>query len=272
MGKQQSCGAEFVCWSDRLSRQHQEGMQAKLENDKQMKLSAPIYRLKRQAKTLSREAQIPLHEALDRIAVNEGFASWSLLAAHHAQATPAAKLYAQLKQGDLILIAARPGHGKTLLSLELAVEAMKSGHRAFFFSLEFTEAQCHQLFDSIQVNPVGYEHLFEFDGSDSIHSDHIIRKLSKAPKGTLAVVDYLQLLDQRRESPPLMAQIKKLKAFAEAQGITLVFISQIDRAYNADNKPLPDLEDVRLPNPVDLKLFSKTVFLHDGEMRLSAIG
>lgn len=247
-------------------------MQAKLENDKQMKLSAPIYRLKRQAKTLSREAQIPLHEALDRIAVNEGFASWSLLAAHHAQATPAAKLYAQLKQGDLILIAARPGHGKTLLSLELAVEAMKSGHRAFFFSLEFTEAQCHQLFDSIQVNPVGYEHLFEFDGSDSIHSDHIIRKLSKAPKGTLAVVDYLQLLDQRRESPPLMAQIKKLKAFAEAQGITLVFISQIDRAYNADNKPLPDLEDVRLPNPVDLKLFSKTVFLHDREMRLSAIG
>ena len=33
-----------------------------------MKLSAPIYHLKRTAKILSREENIPLHEALDRIA------------------------------------------------------------------------------------------------------------------------------------------------------------------------------------------------------------
>lgn len=43
-----------------------------------MKLSTPIYRLKRQAKILSRAKGIPHHEALDRIAAKEGFARWSL--------------------------------------------------------------------------------------------------------------------------------------------------------------------------------------------------
>ena len=45
-----------------------------------MKLSAPIYQLKRRAKLLSRTDTIPLHQALDRIAQEEGFTAWSLLA------------------------------------------------------------------------------------------------------------------------------------------------------------------------------------------------
>jgi hypothetical protein len=42
-----------------------------------MKLSAPLYHLKRKAKILSRAENIPLHEALDRIARQEGFGGWS---------------------------------------------------------------------------------------------------------------------------------------------------------------------------------------------------
>lgn len=45
-----------------------------------MRLSAPIHVLKRKAKRLSREAGISLNQALDRIARDEGFQSWSLLA------------------------------------------------------------------------------------------------------------------------------------------------------------------------------------------------
>ena len=101
-----------------------------------MILSAPAYHLKRQARLLSREAKIPLHQALDRIAAQEGFASWSLLAAKLSETAPASRLFAQLAPGDLVLVGARPGHGKTLMSLELAVEAMKSGHRSVFFTLE----------------------------------------------------------------------------------------------------------------------------------------
>ncbi len=81
------------------------------------------------------------------------------------------------------------------------------------------------------------------------------------------VVDYLQLLDQKRDNPELMVQVRALQSFARDRGLIFVFISQIDRSYDPAVKPCPDLEDVRLPNPLDLRLFSKTCFLHNGEIR-----
>jgi replicative DNA helicase len=231
-----------------------------------MKLSAPVYHLKRKAKLLSREEHIPLHEALDRIAVKEGFTGWSLLAAKLSKTAPAAKLYAHLQRGDLVLLGARPGHGKTLMSLELAVEAMKSGNRSVFFSLEYTERDCLAGFQAIGVDLAAFEGLFEFDGSNAIDADYIVRKLAMAPAGTFAVIDYLQLLDEKRESPELMVQVRTLKSFARERGLILVFISQVDRSYDALKKPYPDITDVRLPNPLDLKLFDKACFLNDGEI------
>ena len=85
-----------------------------------MKLSAPLYRLKRRARGLSREQGIPLHAALDRVAVAEGFARWSLLASRHAARGPAGWLSERLQPGSLMLLGARPGQGKTLLGIELA--------------------------------------------------------------------------------------------------------------------------------------------------------
>ena len=89
-----------------------------------MKLSAPVYRLKRQAKILSREENIPLHEALDRIATKEGYPRWSMLARQMLAIAPASAVGASLVPGDMLLLGARPGHGKTQFSLQLTVEAM----------------------------------------------------------------------------------------------------------------------------------------------------
>jgi replicative DNA helicase len=235
-----------------------------------MKLSAPIYRLKRQAKLLSREKNILLHEALDRIALKEGFGRWSLLAAALSATAPARKLYAELQPGDLVLVGARPGHGKTLLSLELAVEAMKAGKKGVLFSLEYTDREVPNIFSAIGVERAQFGGLFEFDNSDAISADYIAKKLASAPSGTVAVIDYLQLLDQRRENPELMVQVRALKSFARDRGLIIVFISQIDRSYDASAKPCPDLQDVRLPNPLDLQLFNKTCFLNNGEIRFGA--
>ncbi|PCJ91179.1 MAG: hypothetical protein COA50_16760 [Flavobacteriaceae bacterium] len=44
-----------------------------------MELSAPINELKRKAKLVRRETGIPHNQALDRIAKDEGYASWSFL-------------------------------------------------------------------------------------------------------------------------------------------------------------------------------------------------
>jgi replicative DNA helicase len=235
-----------------------------------MKLSAPIYHLKRKAKLLSREKKIPLHEALDHIAEKEGFGGWSLLAAKVTATAPAAKIFARLAPGDLVLVGARPGQGKTLMSLELAVEAMKAGNRGLFFTLEYTENDMLGRFRAIGAAREDFSGLFEFDNSDDINADYIVKRLAAAPRGTLVVVDYLQLLDQKRENPELMVQVRTLQSFARDRGLIFVFVSQIDRSYDPMMKPCPDLEDVRLPNPLDLSLFTKTCFLNNGEVQFRA--
>jgi hypothetical protein len=228
-----------------------------------MTLSVPIYRLKRKARLLSRERKIPLHEALDHVAAEEGFRSWSLLAAKASSTAPAGKLFARLAPGDLVLLGARPGQGTTLLSLELAAEAMKSGNRAAFFTLEYTERDVLDLVRDLDFDRTR----FDFDGSDAISAGYIAKRMASAPSGTLVVIDYLQVLDQRRENPALMDQVRTLKAFARERGLIMLCISQIARTYDPAKKPCPDAEDVRLPNPLDLRLFDKTCFLNDGEVR-----
>jgi replicative DNA helicase len=235
-----------------------------------MKLSAPLYHLKRKAKLLSRAENIPLHEALDRVARQEGFGSWSLLAAKVTAAAPAERLFARLAPGDLVLVGARPGQGKTLMSLELAVQAMKSGSRGVFFTLEYTEKDMLDRFRAIGVAREDFAGLFEFDSSDEISADYIVKRLAAAPRGTLAVVDYLQLLDQKRENPDLTIQVRRLKAFARDKGLIVVFISQIDRSFELSARPCPDLRDIRLPNPLDLKLFDKTCFINNSEVQFRA--
>lgn len=232
-----------------------------------MKLSAPIYHLKRTAKLLSRDKNIPLHAALDRVAVDEGFGGWSLLAAKASETTSVGELFARLSPGDLVLVGARPAQGKTLMSLRLAVEAIKAGHRSAFFSLEYIEKDLPDRFRAIGVEPAQFNGLFDFDNSDDISADYIVGRLASAPRGTLVVVDYLQLLDQKRENPELNVQVRTLESFARSKGLIIVFISQIDRSYDPSKKPCPDMEDVRLPNPVDLKLFSKACFLNDGKIQ-----
>ena len=236
-----------------------------------MRLSAPIYRLKRQARLLSRKHGIPHHEALDRIARDEGFASWSLLSSRVNERRPSQRLLAELEQGDLLLVGGRPGHGKTLLSLEIAIEAMKAGQRCLFFSLECTATDVARYFAEVGADPGHYADRFEFDDSDHICAAYIVARLRSAAPGTVAVIDYLQLLDQKRENASVMEQVRKLREFARTQGLIVLFVSQVHRSYDPTVRAVPTLDDVRLPNPLDLTLFSKTCFVHDGEVEFGAL-
>lgn len=183
---------------------------------------------------------------------------------------PASELFARLSPGDLVLLGARPGHGKTLISLELAVEAMKSGHRSAFFTLEYTERDVLDRFRMIGADWERHKALFEFDTSEAISADYIAGRLSSAARGTLVVIDYLQILDQRRDKPDLMTQVRTLKAFAQERGVVIVFISQIGRSYDPAAKPCPDMTDIRLPNPLDLGLFDKACFVNNGAIEFRA--
>lgn len=234
-------------------------------------LSKPVHQLKRSARILSRAENIPLHAALDRVAAGEGYGGWSLLSKKAEGAHPAEKIYPRLVAGDMLLVGARPGQGKTRFSLELAVEAMKAGHPAFFFTLEYTGKEVAALFAKAGADATKFAALFTLDSSDGIHAGHITERLKDATRGTLAVVDYLQLLDQKRETAQLEEQMRWLKEFATARGIVFVFISQIDRSYDPAVKPLPDMTDVRLPNPLDTAIFTKSCFMQGGDVRFRSV-
>lgn len=234
-----------------------------------MRLSAPIFRLKRQARLLSRDQNIPLHQALDRVAVGEGFQRWS----HLASAAPAPALsetiLGGLSGGDMLLLAARPGHGKTLAGLEIAATAHRRRMNGLFFTLDYTKGDVAARLQAIS----GARHVaadtVEIDTSDEICADHIIARLGRMHGASIAVIDYLQLLDQRRSTPDLDQQLASLKHYVKTSGDIIVAISQIDRAFEASGKALPDLSDIRLPNPVDLDRFTRTCFLHDGVVEFS---
>lgn len=232
-----------------------------------MKLSAPIHQLKRRARLLARDQKIPLHEALDRIAGEEGFAGWSLLSSRFSSTPPSKAVLSWLADGDLLLLGARPGHGKTLLGLRLLLDAAREGRRAVFFTLEYTERETRQRIRSLDGGDRDLGGKLEIVASDEISAAYIIRHLADSARGTVAVIDYLQILDQQRSKPALSDQMLALRDFARTTGVVMGFLSQIDRFFDPERKPMPSVGDIRLPNPVDLGIFSKACFLHDGEIR-----
>ncbi len=232
-----------------------------------MKLTTPIYQLKRQAKLLSQESGIPLNKALDRIAKAEGFQQWSLLARHEASKKPTTQLLERLHPGDMALLAARPGLGKTTLGLNLIETAIRAGHQGAFFTFEYTSAEVTRQLRDIGVDVQG--DTCDVFTSDAISADYIIEQLQSAQRGTVVVVDYLQLLDQQRQKPELSLQIAALRSFAVTRGVIFVMLSQIDRSFDPGLKAMPDIDDIRLPNPLDLSLFSLTCFLNDGDIKFT---
>ncbi|MEP4198197.1 MAG: DNA helicase [Aliishimia sp.] len=233
-----------------------------------MRLSSPIYKLKRQAKMLARDNDIRLHEALNQIATKEGFKDWSHLASNYSKTTPAKEIMRQMSSGDMVLIGARPGHGKTLLGLELTALAEKINRKGYVFTLDYNETDVWDRFEKLGFDPKKFDRPVVVDTSDNICAAHIIKCLNNTPSDALVVVDYLQLLDQKRSNPPLNDQVNSLKKFASESGAIVVMISQIDRAFELSSGGLPSINDIRLPNPVDLSIFDKKCFLHDGEIQI----
>lgn len=232
-----------------------------------MRLSAPIHRLKRDARDHARASSTPLHAALDQMAVNEGYKSWSHLAASAAHAPDQAEvLLSSLKPGELVLIGARPQQGKTMFALRLLLLALAAGRDAHFFSLDYNRRDVDERLSALPPHLARHAKRVNIDCSDAISASHIIDHLASAPRGTVVAVDYLQLLDQKRTNPPLQDQVEALSSFAKPRGIILTFISQIDRSFDADKTQLPELADIRLPNPLDLRLFSRAIFLHGGRL------
>ncbi|MEM7074694.1 MAG: DNA helicase, partial [Pseudomonadota bacterium] len=158
--------------------------------------------------------------------------------------------------------------GKTRVGLTLAAQASCLERKGYFFTLEYHAGDVVDLLTDVGVDPRSAKSAVVVDTSDDISADYIIRRLSAETAPALIVVDYLQLLDQKRSHPSLDDQMRSLRHYVNETGAICALISQIDRAFDLGGKPMPGVSDIRLPNPLDLSVFNKFFFLHNGKIRL----
>jgi replicative DNA helicase len=228
--------------------------------------------LKSKARKLRRAEGITLCEALDRVARAEGYPSWSLLVTRAGRQAND-KLLDRVDPGDLVLVGARPGQGKTVWALKLLTEALHQRRPGGFFSLLNDPPNIDALLASVGERISTFSGTLVVDHSDEVCAQYIIETMRPCvTEKSVVVIDHLQLLDQRRRSPELQQQVNELDAFAKQTGAVLVIISQIHSSFDQQNKRLPTAENVRLPNVLDLSIFDKLMFLHGGRSRLHVGG
>ncbi|MEO1268509.1 MAG: DNA helicase [Myxococcota bacterium] len=231
-----------------------------------MKLSAPIHQLKRHARALKKQQSITMVQALDAVAQREGFVSWSLLQAKARTLRPERydAILDYCNPGDLVLVGGRPMHGKTSFTIGLMAQAIceRNAHCGCF-SLDFIEQEVHATMEAYERGLTQRTERYTLDCSDAISAEHIIAQTRDwIDHGSVLVIDYLQLLDQKRTTPPLQAQVEQLKNYAAERRCTIFCVSQINRSVETRPDPRPTAADVHLPNPLDLKLFNKLFFLY----------
>ena len=181
-----------------------------------------------------------------------------------------------LQSGDLVIVAARPGMGKTAFAANIAENAARKGHAVGFESLEMPNEQIwarmtagnarvdagdfrkcdfqpHQWRDIMEAQK-GMEKLpMYFDDRPALHHQEIARTARNMQDEhgiKLLVVDYLQLAkaDQNkggRHDLEVGEISGAMKALAKELGITVVLLSQLNRKVEERNDKHPMLSDLR---------------------------
>jgi replicative DNA helicase len=184
---------------------------------------------------------------------------------------------AGLQPADLIIIAARPGMGKTAFSLNIASHAAFSGYGVAVFSLEMAKEQlalrllCSEArVDNSRVR-TGYlsdrdfpklataagklhDALIYIDDTPAISVLELRAKARRLARDrdkklSLIIVDYLQLMRgtggaQNREQE--ISEISRsLKALAKELNVPVLAISQLNRRVEDRNDKTPQLSDLR---------------------------
>ena len=187
------------------------------------------------------------------------------------------KLFWGLRGGDLLILAARPGVGKTSFALNLATNAAKSGAAVAMFSLEMGANQLVQriLCAEARVNLVqlragnlkegdwnaimnaaatlsGLElYIDDTPGLSLLEMRAKARRQLRDKKKGLIIVDYLQLMQPpstRRDGNRAVevAEISRgLKVLAKELDMPLLALSQLSRAVEMRGTKRPMLSDLR---------------------------
>jgi replicative DNA helicase len=175
-------------------------------------------------------------------------------------------------EGDLIVMAGRPGMGKTAIALTLTKEFAERGGKALFISLEMSNEQLakryvsligelanwkmrngilakHEIEKIIHVaNHQKIEFFVDDDRDGKLEQIKSKARLHKARKGLdLLVIDYLQLMTGTKQSREQeVAEISRgLKLLAKELKCTVIVLAQLSRKPEERSDKRPLLSDLR---------------------------
>tara|TARA_B100001175_G_scaffold307299_1_gene306353 strand:+ start:851 stop:2215 length:1365 start_codon:yes stop_codon:yes gene_type:complete len=202
------------------------------------------------------------------------------------------KMTAGFQDSDLIIIAARPGMGKTSFSLNIVMHAaLVHGLKVGFFSLEMAKEQLmmRMLSAKSKLNfgkiRTGFLSDSEFqktvDAADALQRANIYiddtpaltsldlrsrTRRIKSDKGIdLLIVDYLQLMRGNSRTDNREREIAEislsLKALAKELQIPIIAISQLSRQTEARTDKKPQLSDLRESGALEQDA-DMVIFLH----------
>lgn len=203
-----------------------------------------------------------------------------------------------LNRSDLILLAARPGMGKTSFALNIARHvAVKEKRKVAFFSLEMTKEQLTARLLSTEAMVGGVKlrtgkladdewiRLVEagdilskteiyFDDTPGITVPEMKAKLRRFKNVDLVVIDYLQLMSGGRRIDNRVQEIseitRNLKIMAKEINVPVLTLSQLSRASEQRSDHRPMLSDLRdsgsIEQDADIVLFLyRNDYYRDGE-------
>jgi len=183
-----------------------------------------------------------------------------------------------LNKGDLILIASRPGMGKTSIALNIALHAAKSsGKTVAVFSLEMSREQLAMRLLSSEafidgknlqrgrIKPEEWRRLADaaasISSSDLLISDDASLTVTdmnaqcrRVQNLGLVVVDYIQLMQsasgargyQGENRVQIVSEISRMmKIMAKELNVPLICLSQLSRANESRQNKRPLLSDLR---------------------------
>jgi replicative DNA helicase len=188
-------------------------------------------------------------------------------------------------KGNMVVIAGRPGSGKTAIALSLAIDSCKLA-KVLFISLEMSKEELAKRYLSFIANVENYKirsarltesdlkqiteqlygmnmDFFLDDGSNSDINDIVAKiKLHKAKHGLdIVFIDYMQLIKshQKVREQEIAHISRTLKLLAKELGITIIALAQLSRETEKRAEKKPMLSDLResgqIEQDADIVLF-----------------
>ena len=190
-----------------------------------------------------------------------------------ALTVPGDKVLVQMGRGDLVLVGARPGMGKTSFAMNIATNVAKSTKKAVcIFSLEMSGEQLvnrmlssEALVDSYslrsgELKPEDWERLADatselagceilIDDTSGITATDMKAKLRRVRNLGLVVIDYLQLMQSGRNIENRVQEVgdisRNLKIMAKDLGVPIICCAQLSRGPESRTVKKPMLSDLR---------------------------